>query len=148
MRKYDSIIIIAHSLGGLITKHVILDLLKRDAPLKIKQFISLAVPHDGANLALFAKSLSSNIQIENLVPTNELVKKLNNDWIQTSPEKLPKVLYFQGKHDTVIPNTSSVGYETTTQIVLHFEEDHSSIAKPSSNKSSVYLAVEQTLKGF
>jgi hypothetical protein len=82
--KYDNIIIIAHSLGGLVAKSVILDMLKEDKPLKIKQFISLAVPHDGANLALIGKQISGNVQLENLTPLGETVKNLNNEWVHST----------------------------------------------------------------
>jgi hypothetical protein len=143
--KYDNIIIIAHSLGGLVAKSVILDIIKKGKPLKIKQFISLAVPHDGANLALIGKALSGNIQLENLTPLGETVKRLNNEWILANADKLPKTLYCQGKYDLIVPNTSSVGYQSTEQDVLYFEEDHSSIAKPSSKKSTLFLAVQQNV---
>jgi len=146
--KYDSIIVIAHSLGGLVTKSVVLELINKDKPLKIKQFISLAVPHDGANLALLGKQFSGNIQLENLTPLGETVKGLNNKWILTPTEKLPKTLYCQGKYDLIVPNTSSIGYQNSEQEVLYFEEDHASIAKPSSKKSTLFLAVVQSLNEF
>lgn len=143
--KYDNIIIIAHSLGGLVAKSVILDILKKGKPLRIKQFISLAVPHDGSNLALIGKTLSGNVQLENLSPLGETVKRLNNEWILMDSDKLPKTLYCQGKYDLIVPNTSSVGYQSTQQEVLYFEEDHSGIAKPSSKKSTLFLAVQQNI---
>lgn len=146
--KYDNIIVIAHSLGGLVTKAVILDILKKEKPLKIKQFISLAVPHDGANLALIGQHISGNIQLENLTPLGETVKNLNNQWIQTTADTLPKTLYCQGKYDMVVANTSSIGYQSSPQEVLYFEADHASISKPDSSNSTLFLAVLQSINEF
>ncbi|MDQ0917541.1 hypothetical protein [Paenibacillus sp. V4I5] len=46
---YENITIIAHSMGGLIDKAYILRKLKKDKELRVKLFISLAVPHLSRN---------------------------------------------------------------------------------------------------
>ncbi|UEG53558.1 putative lipase [Mucilaginibacter daejeonensis] len=145
---YKSIVFIGHSLGGLIAKATILKAVgdKNIPPIKI--FLSLAVPHDGANLASVAYALNKSAQLENLKPLSENVKALNNKWIQTPVEQLPKTIYFQGKYDMVVPNTSSIGYELSAQDVMHLDDDHTSISKPTSVKATLYLAVVKILKDF
>jgi len=145
---YQNIVIIAHSLGGLIAKSTILKAKGDKTIPPITVFISLAVPHDGANLATVAQYLNSNIQLENLAPLSENVKELNNNWIQTPADQLPQTIYFQGKYDMIVPSTSSIGYQQNAQDVIYLEEDHSSIAKPSSVDATLYLAVMKTIKGL
>jgi pimeloyl-ACP methyl ester carboxylesterase len=145
---YKSIIFIAHSLGGLVAKAAILKAIDNSSIPAIKIFFSIAVPHNGANLALVASAINSSAQLENLTPLSENVKKLNNEWIQASADKLPQTIYFQGQYDTTVPHTSSVGYEQSAQDVIYLDEDHTSIAKPSSIKSTSYQAVVKTIKQF
>jgi triacylglycerol esterase/lipase EstA (alpha/beta hydrolase family) len=144
--EYQNVVIIAHSLGGLIAKSTILKAKDDKSIPPIRIFISLAVPHDGANLAIVAQYLNSNIQLENLKPLSQNVKVLNNNWIQTPVDQLPQTIYFQGKYDMIVPSTSSIGYQQNAQEVIYLEEDHSSIAKPASVEATLYLAVMKTIK--
>ncbi|UOK56154.1 lysophospholipase [Bacillus sp. OVS6] len=91
--NYENIIIIAHSMGGLVAKSYILKGINASSS-KVKMFFSLAVPHCGSDWATYGKMLfRDHDQLIDLHPLNERVHKLNNEWIQTKNE-LPKTLYF------------------------------------------------------
>lgn len=144
--QYEEIILIGHSLGGLISKSLILkQIQKNNGNIKIKKFISLAVPHNGSSLALIASKLTGNVQLKNLEPLDKAIVQLNNDWLQANQQQLPDTIYFQGKYDDIVLDTSSIGYENKTQNVKYFEADHTTIAKPTSIKDSIYLAVAAIL---
>jgi len=145
---YDNIVLIAHSMGGLIAKSTIIDFLSQDSPSKIKLFISLAVPHNGSNLAQIGKTLSGNVQIKNLEPLSQELNNLTTNWIRTEVEKLPKTIYCQGKYDAVVPQTSSIGIERQKGTIHYFEADHFSISKPESSSSTLLLAVRDALLEF
>ena len=49
--NYENIVLIAHSMGGLISKAYILKDLEEQLNPKVKLFLSLAVPHNGSNWA-------------------------------------------------------------------------------------------------
>src|SRR5690606_4256509 len=55
LQNYDNIIVIAHSMGGLVTKSAIIKDIEEQQNSKIKLFVSLAVPHLGAEGATFGK---------------------------------------------------------------------------------------------
>jgi triacylglycerol esterase/lipase EstA (alpha/beta hydrolase family) len=106
LQTYENIFIIAHSMGGLVTKSAILKDIEEKIPTKIKLFISLAVPHQGVEVATFGKLISDNLQIEELSPLNQFIHKINDDWLKTSLR--PATKYFYGVYDSVVFKTSDV----------------------------------------
>ncbi len=144
---YEGIVFIAHSMGGLVAKSAILEMERGECSHKIKMFLSLAVPHNGSNLAVIGRALSSNVQISNLAPLSEAIHELNSEWVQMEPRELPRTVYFQGKYDAIVPETSSIGFERQKAEVLYFEGDHFSIAKPESVTETLFMAVQQLLLG-
>jgi hypothetical protein len=146
-QDYEEIVLIGHSLGGLISKSVILKIISENsatAP-KISKFISLAVPHNGSELAAIASIIFRNPHINNLKPIDSEIYRLTDSWLKAPQEKLPDTTYFQGKIDFVVKPTSSVGFENKPQKVLFFNCDHIDIAKPVNDNDSIYLAVREIL---
>ena len=99
--EIKNIVLIAHSMGGLVAKSMIIENILENNKSKVNLYVSLAVPHRGSNLATFGKIIFNNPQLENLQPLNEKIHKMNEQWLQLS-EKLPKTLYFQAKYDDVV----------------------------------------------
>lgn len=144
--SYDRIIIIAHSMGGLITKSHIINNAKQGKNHKVKLFISLAVPHLGSELAVYGKLVSSNIQILDLAPLSEVCPQLNDDWVKLAFK--PLIKYFYGTHDDIVPKTSSVGTDNLMQDQIACNDNHTSIAKPDGLSSTTVTAVIKFLKEF
>lgn len=131
--NYDKVIIIAHSMGGLIAKATILKLIREDKN-KIELFLSLCVPHNGANLANFGKLILSNPNVHDLAPLSKIIDETTRGWIDPKiVELLPKTLYFQGKNDPIVPKESSVGYDLRTDNKVFSDDDHTSILSPDEN---------------
>lgn len=139
LQDYENIIIIAHSMGGLAVKSAITKDIREQVPSKIKLFISLAVPHLGANAATYGKLVSDNLQIEGLAPLNEFIHSINDQWLKTSLRPITK--YFYGVHDSIVPKTSAVPVDKETSDTIPVDEDHTSITKPKSALSTTYIAV-------
>ena len=129
LSEYDNIVVIAHSMGGLVVKSYVLTELGAGRNCKIKMILSLAVPHLGVNLATYGTLLSNNRQIQDLAPLSELCPKLNDSWVK-QPEK-PVVKYFYGTSDAVVAKQSAIGTDNLEQDVICFDEDHVSICKPA-----------------
>jgi len=89
LQEYENIIIIAHSMGGLVVKSAITKDIREQVPSKIKLFISLAVPHQGASAATYGKLVSDNLQIEGLDPLNQFIHDINDQWLKTSLRPMP-----------------------------------------------------------
>jgi hypothetical protein len=144
-KDYKKIVLIAHSLGGLVAKDTTLKLLAQNSSITIDKLLSLAVPHNGSSIATIVKSVVSHAQIKDLDPLSNKTTGLNNQWLQDSTGKLPKIIYFYGKYDLVVEQNSALGFSNEKQIALFFAADHTNIAKPSSTESSIYKATEQVL---
>ncbi|RFM34470.1 ABC-three component system protein [Chitinophaga silvisoli] len=142
---YKKIVVIAHSLGGLIAKCAALKLVEKESTINISKLISLAVPHIGSSIATIVRLVASHAQINDLAPLSDITTKLSNNWIQDKTERLPQIIYFYGKYDLVVQQNSALGVSNEKQIAKFFEADHENIAKPSSNQSSIYKAAEQIL---
>lgn len=145
--SYENIIIIAHSMGGLVAKALIIDEIKNVSIKKVKKYISLAVPHSGSNFAVIAGSVFNNPQVIDLEPLSEAVKNLNEDWLKLQ-DVLPSSLYIYGQYDTVVPKTSAVPIGIGDECVVPCDEDHNSITKPLSVDRLCFLVVKKELENF
>lgn len=138
LRNYTNIILVAHSMGGLVAKSTILKLIEEN-DYRIKLYVSLAVPHNGANLANIGKVIFGNPQINNLAPLETFINELNKNWL--SNKYLPDTAYIQGKLDRIVPKASSIGYDSREIKVSYVEEDHFSITKPNDENDTVIISV-------
>jgi len=144
---YQNIVLVAHSMGGLISKSFLLS--QTNEAKKVKLFLSLAVPHNGSDWASFADALFRNHpQVIDLKPLSKTLNGINQRWI-SKQDNLPNTVYFYGQYDVIVPEESAVAYESTsvTQKVA-CNDDHFSITKPESKESLVYVAVKKYLNDF
>ena len=146
LQSYDSLIIVAHSMGGLVTKSAIIKDIEENVPSKIKLFLSLAVPHLGAEGATFGRLVSDNIQIEGLAPLNSHIHYINDRWLKAPRTPITKYVY--GVHDTVVKKTSAVPVSKDRADAISVDEDHNSISKPDGLDSTIYLAVREIVMDF
>jgi len=142
--EYENIYIVAHSMGGLITKSLIINQFQNNDDTNVRLFVSLAVPHLGAEKATFGSIISSNLQIDNLRPVCEFIGKLNEKWIQLDNRPITKYVY--GSYDEYVTETSAVAIELESKDVSSVAEDHNSISKPDSDTHLLVIAVCQFLK--
>jgi hypothetical protein len=145
LKKYNKIVIVAHSMGGLISKATILKLITKDKN-KVELFLSLCVPHNGSKIADLAKVILSNPNVVDLAPLSALIDQVNRGWIDgKTAELLPETIYFQGKNDFVVPNESSAGYDSRDVQIVSSVDDHSSILTPSDSESIVIVAISDAI---
>lgn len=141
---YDSIVIIAHSMGGLIAKQSIIKYLTRNS--KIKLFLSLAVPHLGSELATYGDFISANININELKPFSNETITLMQQWLNAS--NLPITKYFNGVYEGIVNKNSAVPFGTKEEDILNIDENHRTICKPRDKNSIVIKSSIQILKEF
>lgn len=139
LEEYKNIVVIAHSMGGLVIKSYVVDELESGRNCKIQLILSLAVPHLGANFATYGSLLSNNTQIEDLAPLSELCPRLNDAWVKQTDK--PAIKYFYGTYDAVVPKISAVGTDNTERDVIACDEDHLSICKPNKNGVLITAAI-------
>ncbi len=141
LANYQNVVVIAHSMGGIITKKFILNELANTGGTKVKLFLSLAVPHNGSNVANFGGLLSNNIQITDLKPLSNETSKLNDEWLKASNK--PVMKYYHGLYDSIVPENSAIAIDYEKQDVISCSHDHTSISKPLDNTDTVIISSKQ-----
>ncbi|WP_256818760.1 ABC-three component system protein [Pseudomonas putida] len=145
--EYEQVFIIAHSMGGLVSKACILEQLGENQSTPVKGFISLAVPHTGAKIASMASFLSSNVQLEDLSVLSDAVYQLSSDWVN-SVTPPPPTRYIYGAHDLFVDKKSALAIEALKKDSKAVDEDHIGISKPKSHTETVYMLVAQSILEF
>jgi hypothetical protein len=140
---YERVVLVAHSMGGLIAKDHILNYQTGHGPKPIG-YISVAVPHKGSLTALLLGS-TKNINAKELVPLSEYSDNLNNNWGQQK-NNLPRCLYMIAQHDECVDKNSATPFSVQKSEKATLNHDHSSICKPDSVADLSYLAVSAFLK--
>ncbi|MCE7730236.1 ABC-three component system protein [Vibrio campbellii] len=145
--EYENIVIVAHSMGGLISKKFILDLNDNsydEIHSKVVGYLSLATPHRGSIPALIVSK--ANINAKELKPLAKETADLNDRWVE-SVDKLPRARYVIAKNDDFVSEVSSVPSTTNkTKFKSSFvDHDHSSICKPESEKDISLKIVKKFL---
>lgn len=137
--SYSGVVIVAHSMGGLVAKNCIAKDLEDGKISNIKLLLSLAVPHLGANLATLGALLLNNKQIEDLAPLSEFCPRLNDTWVKHTLK--PEIKYFYGAYDSIVSQQSAIGTDNNQQDIISCDDDHLSICKPAKNGISLKAAV-------
>lgn len=134
--EYQNIIIIAHSMGGLITKNYIINELS-EGTCKVSLFLSLAVPHKGSDWANIGKKLKlNNPQVEDLAPLSDTLDEITHKWIKLQ-QKTPKTVYYYGQYDTIVTRKSAIAYQSEKVISVGCDNDHFNIVKPKSTETMI-----------
>lgn len=142
---YKNIILIGHSMGGLVAKRFLLDDLKKNTDSKVKLYVSLATPHSGSIIANYGKSLINNVQKNDLAVLSETITTMNNEWVQN--KNLPKRIYGQGLYDKIVSKESSIALDADSQSVIYSDDDHFSIIVPK-EKNVIVDALILELNNF
>jgi len=142
---YDEIVFICHSMGGLIAKKLVLDVIEREANLEkdVAGYITLATPHKGALSAILLSPI--NINSKELGPLSKEVNMLNDKWVDQY-DLLPESLYIIAKNDECVSPISAAPNENKKKFHCErVDEDHTSICKPVDNKATIYKILEKKL---
>ncbi len=143
--NYKHIIIIGHSMGGLIGKQLINDQLDYESGNKIDLFITLATPHLGEGLASVANVLFNNPQIVDLQLFSNAIHNLTDSWIKK--KNLPKRIYFTAQYDDVV-KIGAAGLESEFVKTKHTFSSHSSIINPTNEQEDVVISLKKVLHDY
>tara|TARA_R110000764_G_scaffold1355_1_gene5354 strand:+ start:329 stop:6133 length:5805 start_codon:yes stop_codon:yes gene_type:complete len=144
--EYENIILVGHSMGGLVAKRFVLDDIEQNTTSKVKLYISLATPHSGSDLATYGSQIISNYQVKDLAPLSDNIQKLNSEWVQCT--NLPKRFYIQGLSDYIVPEVSGIALDREKQQPIYSDDDHFSIIVPDNEQDVVVYAIVKELKDF
>lgn len=150
--EYDNIIIVCHSMGGLIARKFLVDKLKKDKHLgKIKCLITYATPHHGSFIGnvfsiifyhpLRLLFISKLIQIYELSKNSSFIQNLNKDWSDLRVEDKIDFIRVVGMQDWVVRNNSARFKEHDDHVHTIANKDHFNIIKPLKDIKDVAFQV-------
>jgi len=148
--KYDNVIFVVHSMGGLVTKRMLKTLQGEDRTAfdKVRAVIFFATPAKGSDVAALAEWMTSNPQFRDMTPSDfsSFLQVLENDWqalLRSRPaaapfprsycayEKLPE-------HGIKVIVPRSTAETSCDETPLAFDRDHASIVKPATVDDEVH----------
>jgi pimeloyl-ACP methyl ester carboxylesterase len=149
-RNYNEIYFIAHSMGGLLVKRMLVNLNRPGETEKlrrVKAVLYISTPAQGANLADLASWLSLNPQLDDMrvADLNSFLQALENQWQDLIRDRGNQIFprsfcAYETKptHGTVV--VSRV-YAATycDQNPIAVDEDHSGIVKPYNRQADIYV---------
>jgi len=153
--SYQTLRIVAHSMGGLVAREYILRRHTRTHPqLKVTNLVLLASPNNGSELAELGRLIPQNRQVEELRSIdkkNTYLESLNRDWnTEFKSAGHPRnILLYAGYEQLsdwltgpIVTQTSAILYAEDT---MGFQETHETIAKPRNKNSEIYRWVKAKL---
>lgn len=147
--KFNEVYFIAHSMGGLVVKRVLVNLNRPNQIKKlrtVKAVLYISTPAQGANLAEIGSWLSANPQLRDMQPANlnSFLQTLENQWQNLirdrgTPPFPQSFCAYETKPNHGVVTVNRI-YATTycDQSPLPVDEDHSNIVKPSNRESTIY----------
>lgn len=147
-RNRESVILICHSMGGLVARQYLVDCAKNNIPNYIDRALLLATPNSGATIAALAtKVFPSNQQLKLLAPFSEEITKLNDDWVKLLLEDSTRIKYVAGGADMIVSEPSAkgvVGRELDDMLIGY---NHESIIIGKNHNDSNYLLIRDFIIG-
>lgn len=147
--KYNEIYFIAHSMGGLVVKRVLVDLNRQtqiEKLHKVKAVLYISTPAQGAKMAEVGSWLSVNPQLRDMhrADFNTFLQTLEDQWQNLLRDRglipFPRSFCAHETKPTHEIMIVSRVYAATScdQNSFPVDEDHANIVKPSSAESDIY----------
>lgn len=148
-KSYDEIYFIAHSMGGLVVKRMLVKL-KSARPLyelrRIKAVLYISTPAQGVSIAEAGAWISANPQLNDMAPAdlNSYLQSVENDWQDLIRERGTSMIprsycAYETKPTLGIVIVSRIYAATTCDQNPHpVAEDHAGIVKPASTDADIY----------
>jgi HAD superfamily phosphoserine phosphatase-like hydrolase len=132
--QHRPIVLVAHSLGGLIARQYLVDAVMGERPLRVSKLLLFAVPNTGSGLANVARHLSwGHPHLRQLAKGADALDNLNNSWTMLKLADKVAVRYVVAGDDDVVGEASARQFPGNPDVDVVLERDHRSIVKPASS---------------
>ena len=130
---YKEIVLVGHSLRGLIIRQYLLDQKISSNPIKVKKVIFYAVPQEGSDLSKIGSLISiGHRHLKQLSNNSEYLDTLNDFWATTKIENDFEFQVVVAIEDGVVSPQSAKSNFRHLDPVHVASKDHRSIVKPKS----------------
>lgn len=144
---FDDIVLIAHSLGGLVARTYLIEETKRKNPPRVSRLVLFAVPNNGAQLASVANFISwRHGQLSQLCRESDLISFINKDWFTFDLNNSIRALFVIGGQDNVVTEESASLFWGNLDIETIVDRGHRNLVKPASASEDVFLTLKRFLR--
>ncbi len=143
----DDIILVGHSLGGLVIRRMLLRLDAKRTSHNIRKVCFFDVPHEGSGFANVGKHIAFlNQHLKSLTRNSTELDDLNEQWIDRKLDEHLNILSVIDANETVVSAMSSKSIFRHHPIETINRVDHISIVKPNSEDDTVVLLLKSFIK--
>lgn len=136
----NEVTLVCHSLGGLIARRYLLDEVKSDRPLRVRNLMLYAVPNSGSGLANLGQELTwRHGQLGQLARDAGFLFDLNEEWARLGLSDRVRVKYVVALQDRVVDLTSARAFPGNPDVETVDDRGHRSLVKPESADDLSYL---------
>lgn len=151
IKAYKRVILVGHSMGGLIAIRYLLEEIEHKQNHNIKGFISLATPYNGSSSALYAgliKSINKHAQIPALEPNSKFLDDTIRLWQKHLENIKTDFKFCFGTNDEIVSESSAVPHTVSSKWTggTPLPGDHSSILAIQDHESTSYISVSEFIK--
>ena len=140
----DELILVGHSLGGLIIRKYLLNQYFKGKLPNVKKVCFYAVPQNGSGLANIASLVGwRNQQLKSLCKDNKYLEEMNDQWVNTKIGQNFKILSVIGGKDNIVTSESSKSIFRESEVKTIVGRGHIDIVKPSGYDDTSYLVLKQ-----
>jgi hypothetical protein len=145
--RNDEIILVGHSMGGLVIRRLLLRLNTKGIKHNIRKVCFFDVPHDGSGLANIGKYIAfNNRHLKALVNNSSELDDLHEQWVDKKLDAHLNILSIIDANETVVSAMSSKSIFRHHPIETINGVNHSSIVKPTSETDTVVLLLKSFIK--
>lgn len=139
--KHQEVIFVAHSLGGLIVKRLLLTY--RDYAGKVSVVVFYSTPQTGAQIAKFGSIFSADPLLKEMFPgdQNDYLLNLENDWIAAKYKIRRSCAYETKKTKGVLVVDRLSATRDCSENATPIHEDHINIVKPCNKDALSYIVL-------
>lgn len=143
----DEIILVGHSLGGLVIRQYLLNEALSKTNTKIRQVVLYAVPNNGAELASLCKLLSlwNNPHLWDLVIRSNFLENLNKNWKIANLEETIEFTVVVAGNDKIVSTESAEGIFRYLNLRQISGVGHLNICKPENVDALAYVILRNVL---
>ncbi len=139
----DDIVLVCHSLGGLVARQYLLTELEANRPSKIRRVVFFGTPHGGSEVASVVKSFPGlPKQVKELVKDSATIRMINDAWVARSMNLRVETHCVYADRDEVVS-------EGSTLIVCEERHrifgTHRSMVKPETVLTDTYKVLKSVL---
>lgn len=139
----DEIILVGHSLGGIIIKKILLILYYNKTQHKISKVCFVDVPHDGSSLASVGKFLLPlNQHLKSLTRDSDELHDLNIQWEASKLGDRLSIMSMVAEIDDVVSPSSSTSNFLNHPVETILGTNHTTIVKPETPDSLAFIVLK------